>query len=92
MSLNRIPLDSDRVVTTKDCFGRDKFRLNRKDMGGVGSFENRCRTLYVGNIGSNDYMEEILEAHFGEWGDIESSNSLFTSQCFTLQGSRLHYV
>ena len=71
--LHRIPLDTDKPVTTMDCFGRDKFRLNRKDMGGVGSFENRCRTVYVGNIGINDHMEEILDAHFGEWGEIENS-------------------
>lgn len=45
-------------------------------MGGIGSFERRCQTLYVGNLGVNDYMEEICRAHFGEWGEIEYINIL----------------
>ena len=62
--LHRLPLNEDRVETTLDCFGRDKFRNNRDDMGGVGSFENRVRTLYVGNVGINDHME-VLKTHVG---------------------------
>ncbi|KAI8908942.1 hypothetical protein EDD86DRAFT_173902, partial [Gorgonomyces haynaldii] len=70
--LHRIPLDTDEGEVMKDCFGRDKFRNYRKDMGGVGSFEKRTSTLFVGNVDINDRMEEILEKHFGEWGEIEN--------------------
>ncbi|AET37624.1 active spliceosome conformation promoter CWC2 Ecym_1394 [Eremothecium cymbalariae DBVPG len=33
-----------------DCFGREKFSDYRDDMGGVGSFRRKNRTLYVGGI------------------------------------------
>jgi hypothetical protein len=64
-------MNGDPIETTIDCFGRDKHRNDRDDMGGIGSFERRCRTLYIGNIGLNDHMEEIVRAHFCEWGEIE---------------------
>lgn len=69
--LHRIPVTGDPIETMNDCFGRDKFRSDREDMGGVGSFERRCKTLYIGNIGMNDHMEEIVRAHFSEWGEME---------------------
>ncbi|KAI8901596.1 hypothetical protein BC833DRAFT_113324 [Globomyces pollinis-pini] len=74
--LHRIPMKGDRVETTIDCFGRDKFRNHREDMGGVGSFEHRTRTLYVGNVAINDHMEEICRNHFSEFGEIEYLNVL----------------
>jgi hypothetical protein len=55
--LHRIPIDTDQPQTTIDCFGRDKFRNHRDDMGGIGSFEKPVQTLYVGNIGINDHMK-----------------------------------
>ena len=45
-------------------------------MGGIGSFEIRCRTLYVGNIAITEHMEEICRKHFREWGKIEYINVL----------------
>ncbi|KAJ3301195.1 Pre-mRNA-splicing factor [Kappamyces sp. JEL0829] len=69
--LHRIPMPGDRIETTIDCFGREKFRTDRDDMGGIGSFERRCKTLYIGNIGTNDHLEEIIRAHFSEWGEME---------------------
>jgi hypothetical protein len=57
--LHRIPIAGDPIETTIDCFGRDKHRLDREDMGGIGSFERRCQTLYVGNLGINDHMEVL---------------------------------
>ncbi|CAI4037704.1 hypothetical protein SMKI_04G0340 [Saccharomyces mikatae IFO 1815] len=33
-----------------DCFGREKFADYREDMGGVGSFRRKNRTLYIGGI------------------------------------------
>ena len=71
--LHRLPMDDDETETTQDCFGRDKFRLDREDMGGIGSFERRTRCLYVGNIEINDHMEPIVRKHFSEWGEIEHS-------------------
>ncbi len=58
------------METTRDCFGREKYRTDRDDMGGIGSFERRCQTLYVGNISTTEHMEELVRAHFSEWGDI----------------------
>jgi hypothetical protein len=81
--LHRIPIPGDKIETTIDCFGRDKFRTDREDMGGIGSFERRCQTLYVGNLIINDHMEvfsclmkETCRAHFSEWGEIEVINIL----------------
>lgn len=67
-------MTGDRIETTIDCFGRDKYRTDREDMGGIGSFERRCKTLYIGNVGMNEYMEEIVRGHFGEFGQLEYVN------------------
>ena len=40
-------------------------------MGGVGSFEKDCRTLYVGRLGNNYDLESDLWSEFSEWGEIE---------------------
>jgi hypothetical protein len=40
-------------------------------MGGVGSFEKDCRTLYVGRLGKHKELENILWKEFGEWGEVE---------------------
>lgn len=40
-------------------------------MGGVGSFEKDCRTLYVGRLGKHYDLESVLWLEFGEWGEIE---------------------
>ncbi|KAI9328764.1 hypothetical protein DFJ73DRAFT_648834, partial [Zopfochytrium polystomum] len=68
---HRIPLDVDRVPMAQDVFGRDRFRDEREDMGGVGSFEKDNRTLYLGQLGLAGGLEDVLYKHFIEWGEIE---------------------
>ncbi|KAJ3121769.1 Pre-mRNA-splicing factor [Physocladia obscura] len=68
---HRIPLAVDRVPMAQDVFGRDRHRDERDDMGGVGSFEKDNRTLYVGQLGLEGGLEDILYRHFIEWGEIE---------------------
>ena len=74
--LHRIPMHGDRVETTTDVFGRDKFRMDRNDLGGIGSFERINSTLYVGNVSISEDMESTVERHFSEWGEIEHINVL----------------
>jgi hypothetical protein len=57
--LHRLPLDTDEFETAYDVFGRTKYRTEREDMGGNGSFETRNRCLYVGGIDINDQMEVL---------------------------------
>lgn len=54
-----------------DVFGRERHKLHSDNMGGVGSFEKDCRTLYVGRLGKHYELEDILWKEFGEWGEIE---------------------
>lgn len=73
---HRIPteLDVPKIDNMKDCFGRDRFRSHRDDMGGVGAFDQDCRTLYVGGLSLFENIEEILWNEFGEWGTPEHIN------------------
>ncbi|KAJ3150703.1 Pre-mRNA-splicing factor [Geranomyces michiganensis] len=74
---HRPPIAADREDQTHDCFGRERFREDREDMGGIGSFERDNRTLYVGNIKAPiTEMEEVVRRHFGDWGEIEHLNIL----------------
>lgn len=74
---HRIPIKKDSFENTKDCFGREKWKSEREDMSGTGSFEKDQRTIYIGNIRTDeDKMEEVVRKHFGEWGDIERINCL----------------
>jgi hypothetical protein len=45
--------------------------------GGVGTFSRQNRTLYVGRIRANTNIEQVIERHFEEWGEIERSECLF---------------
>ncbi|KAL7753243.1 Pre-mRNA-splicing factor [Sorochytrium milnesiophthora] len=68
---HRIPRTDDAEETIKDCFGRERHRDERDDMGGVGSFNREGRTLYIGNLhpyGST--AEKVVAKHFGEFGEI----------------------
>ncbi|KAJ3156840.1 Pre-mRNA-splicing factor, partial [Irineochytrium annulatum] len=56
---------------TQDVFGRDRFKDERDDMGGVGSFEKDNRTLYIGQLGMTTGLEDTVYRHFIEWGEIE---------------------
>lgn len=40
-------------------------------MGGVGTFDKECRTLYVGGLAHRIKLEKLLWSEFGEWGEIE---------------------
>jgi hypothetical protein len=40
-------------------------------MGGVGSFEKECRTLYVGGLSIRSGLEKVLKTEFEEWGELE---------------------
>lgn len=71
--LHVIPSDKDekRIDLAHDVFGRERHRLHKEDMGGVGTFDKESRTLYVGGLGSRSTLEKLLWTEFGEWGQIE---------------------
>jgi len=78
---HRIPTpEDDRLLDrAHDCFGRERHREHRDDRGGVGSFRDPSRTLYVGGLTKakytdDDTLTERLHHHFGEWGEVESIN------------------
>ena len=74
LALNFITMCSpkfNRVDMVHDVFGREKHKLHSDNMGGVGSFEKDCRTLYVGRLGKHKDLENILWKEFGEWGEVE---------------------
>lgn len=76
MYRHTLPTDNDerRVGITHDVFGRERFKTDRDDMGGVGSFSRENRTLYIGGLKPEIPVrtyEQIMRKHFGEWGDLE---------------------
>ena len=52
-------------------------------MGGVGSFDKDCRTLYVSGLQLRSNLEEILNREFGEWGDLEVSTTININNFFS---------
>lgn len=62
-----------RIDLAHDVFGRERHRLHKEDMGGVGTFDKECRTLYVGGLALRTKLEKLLWSEFGEWGEIEVS-------------------
>ncbi|CAM9164264.1 unnamed protein product [Phaeothamnion confervicola] len=91
-----LPTDDATLDQFRDCFGRERHRDQRDDMGGIGSFNDPCRTLYVGGLNRTKYQgPEALEAalwrRFGEWGEVENINVITPkSICFVryrLRGS-----
>lgn len=76
--LHRVPTreDSLRLDLLHDIFGRQRHAKDREDMGGVGSFNRDCRSLYIKDLSitSVGKMEEILTRHFGEFGEIDQVN------------------
>eukprot|EP00921_Rhytidocystis_pertsovi_P025951 GHVQ01041906.1.p1 GENE.GHVQ01041906.1~~GHVQ01041906.1.p1 ORF type:complete len:495 (+),score=108.85 GHVQ01041906.1:149-1633(+) len=76
---HRLPVEEDdRLLdAAHDCFGRERFAMHKDDMGGVGSFTDECRTLYIGRLhvdrATYDYegLTETVRNHFSEWGPIE---------------------
>ena len=88
----RIPVPSDmaKIDLTHDCFGRTRFGTQRDDMGGgmiklfvfmglVGSMNHDCRTIYVAGLERKDgqNLEEILNKHFSEFGEVEQINVIY---------------
>lgn len=87
---HRIPTLTDCGRLEKDimhdCFGRERHGDHRDDMGGVGSFKDSCRTLYVGGLVKLPYegeqkreheLEKVVEKHFSEWGEVERVNIIW---------------
>lgn len=87
---HRTPMPTDDVITDtlKDCFGRERHKDHRDDMGGVGSINKPSRTLYVGGLLKSKYksaeeLERVLWEQFGEWGEVENINVIHRlSICF----------
>lgn len=71
-------LDMASSDEAHDIFGRERYSTHRDDMGGVGSFNTECTTLFVGDLmfdrGAPDAVESVqkeLESSFRQWGEIE---------------------
>ena len=84
---HRIPTYADIGKLEKDmlhdCFGRERHARHREDMQGNGSFNDPCRTLYVGKLQRNFYsekpkeLENVLYRHFSEFGEVEHINVIW---------------
>jgi len=74
--LHRIPKYEDEARFQKDqgrdCFGRDRFLLDRDDMNGSGAFSRENTTLFVSGFHIALDTEAIIRDHFSEWGPIQS--------------------
>ena len=71
--------DDGVASATHDCFGRERHKTHKDDMGGAGSFETPSRTLYVGRLrgdkwGGDEELKKGLEEQFGEFGEVEHIN------------------
>ena len=78
---HRIPTVADDGMASQmhDCFGRERHKAHKDDMGGAGSFESPSRTLYVGRLRPDKYSSEgalhdALKKQFGEFGQVEHIN------------------
>ncbi|CEM15985.1 unnamed protein product [Vitrella brassicaformis CCMP3155] len=76
---HRVPTreDNQHLDNTHDIFGRERHMKHRDDMGGVGTFEKDCRTLFIGDLkmdrGLPDgyaVLEESVRRNFSMWGPI----------------------
>lgn len=78
---HRIPTPADmaKIAPSHDCFGRERYGSHRKDMGGIGSINDDCRTLYVAGLKRLDGydLKDAITRHFSEWGEIELVNVIF---------------
>eukprot|EP01133_Synstelium_polycarpum_P012832 gene12832-15064_t len=70
--LHRVPTPEDdkRLELTYDIFGRERFRSDRDDMGGVGSFSRDNRRGLKSNQNAVA-LEDMLRRGFEEWGILE---------------------
>lgn len=78
---HRIPTLQDEcsLEWSRDVFGRERHRDHRDDMGGAGSFNHECKTLFVGGLQVDPLeedgiqgLEKFLWETFGVWGDVQS--------------------
>eukprot|EP01132_Coremiostelium_polycephalum_P009878 gene9878-12118_t len=63
------PDDDKRLELTHDIFGRERFKDDREDMGGVGSFSRDNRRGIKSTYGKS--LEDVIRKNFEEWGNIE---------------------
>lgn len=74
---HRLPSDLDDSLNDHhfDIFGRKKFADQSADMGGVGSFLQDSRTLYVSNLISTSKrtsdLQTVLLQFFQRWGIVD---------------------
>ncbi|CAI4057103.1 hypothetical protein SKDZ_04G0350 [Saccharomyces kudriavzevii ZP591] len=72
-----------------DCFGREKFADYREDMGGVGSFRKKNKTLYIGGIDGALNSKHLKPAQvesrirfvFSRLGDIDRIRYVEDKNC-----------
>lgn len=78
---HRIPILEDEYTLdwSRDIFGRERHRDHRDDMGGAGSFNHECKTLFVSGLQVDPKEEDGLRSvenflwrSFGVWGDLVS--------------------
>ena len=74
-----IPTETDEaeLEVRSDIFGRERHGTHRDDLGGVGSFTDECRTLFIGGLparatGKAGLLRTALQQQFGAWGTIAS--------------------
>ena len=67
--------DESMADSPHDIFGRNRHASWRDDMGGTGTWNKECKTIYVGRVcslPSEATMTETVVRHFGEFGPMES--------------------
>ncbi|SCU95500.1 LANO_0E10550g1_1 [Lachancea nothofagi CBS 11611] len=81
----KLSLQSDVM----DCFGREKHANYREDMGGVGTFRKKNRTVYVGGITGalnnvpfkSSQIENRIRFTFAKLGPLERIRYVETKNC-----------
>eukprot|EP00922_Rhytidocystis_sp_ex-Travisia-forbesii_P029139 GHVS01042674.1.p1 GENE.GHVS01042674.1~~GHVS01042674.1.p1 ORF type:complete len:407 (-),score=65.70 GHVS01042674.1:63-1283(-) len=79
---HKVPTEEDELTleASRDVFGREKHADHRDDMGGTGTFEADCRTLYIGRIHvdrtrpefDSKHLLDVVASTFSQWGPIEN--------------------
>ena len=76
--------DESLADAPHDVFGRNRHASWRDDMGGTGTWNKECKTLYVGrlyNIPKEETITETVVRHFSEFGPLESVRVLKSRGC-----------
>lgn len=53
----KVPEDENRIDTLHDIFGREKHRMDRPDMGGVGSFLTLNKSMLLNALDPKNRRE-----------------------------------